>query len=95
MSGSMSFYTGDLKNTFKVPVKYPVQPKSDIKEKEVKAKKDTSIEALQREQAVAWVKNGDGEADFFKKQCDLYPAHVPLLHVSLRVRYTMKKYKSP
>ena len=38
--------------------------KSEIKEKEEKAKKDTSIEALQRDQAVACVKNGDGKADF-------------------------------
>ena len=34
--------------------------KSEIKEKEEKAKKDTSIEALQRDQAVAV----DGKADF-------------------------------
>ena len=64
LSGTMSFYTGDLKNSFKLGVKYGVQPKSEIKEKEVKAKKDTSIEALQRDQAVACVKNGDGKADF-------------------------------
>ena len=71
LSGTMSFYTGDLKNSFKLGVKYGIQPKSEIKEKEVKAKKDTSIDALQRDQAVAWVKNGDGETDFFNKQKEL------------------------
>ena len=64
LTGNMTFYTGDMKNAFKLPVKYPIMPKADIKsEKEVKAKKDTTIAALQRNQAVTWVKNGDGDVE--------------------------------
>ena len=83
LTGNMTFYTGDMKNAFKLPVKYPIMPKADIKsEKEVKAKKDTTIAALQRNQAVTWVKNGDGDVEFFNSQKELYPTHVPLYHVS-------------
>ena len=82
LTGNMTFYTGDMKNAFKLPVKYPILPKADIKsEKEVKAKKDTTIAALQRNQAVTWVKNGDGDVEFFNSQKELYPTHVPLYHV--------------
>ena len=82
LTGNMTFYTGDMKNAFKLPVKYPIMPKADIKsEKEVKAKKDTTIAALQRNQAVTWVKNGDGDVEFFNSQKELYPTHVPLYHV--------------
>ena len=83
LTGNMTFYTGDMKNAFKLAVKYPILPKADIKsEKEVKAKKDTTIAALQRNQAVTWVKNGDGDVEFFNSQKELYPTHVPLYHVS-------------
>ena len=84
LTGMMKFYAGDLKNVLSVPAKYPVQPKADLKaEKEVKAKKDDKIEDLMRNKVVEWVKGGEGDAEFFAKQKDAYPDHVPLYHVSL------------
>ena len=94
LTGNMTFYTGDMKNAFKLPVKYPILPKADIKsEKEVKAKKDTTIAALQRNQAVTWVKNGDGDVEFFNSQKELYPTHVPLYHVSKLLDINFSRYK--
>jgi len=93
LTGNMTFYTGDMKNAFKLPVKYPILPKADIKsEKEVKAKKDTTIAALQRNQAVTWVKNGDGDVEFFNSQKELYPTHVPLYHA--RLQHVVKNAKA-
>jgi len=92
LTGMMKFYAGDLKNVLSVPAKYPVQPKADLKaEKEVKAKKDDKIEDLMRNKVVEWVKGGEGDAEFFAKQKDAYPDHVPLYHA--RLAHLLKEAK--
>lgn len=54
------------------------KPKKDTP---AKAEKDNSIENLERETRVAWVKAGHGQIDHFNKTKELYPTHVPLYHV--------------
>ena len=76
-----------MKNVLAMPVRYPVQPKPDLKaEKEVKAKKDDKIEDLMRNKIVEWVKAGEGGAEFFAKQKENYPDFVPLYHVRNRFK---------
>jgi len=59
-----------------------VHPKPKVKkETPPKAEKDNSIDNLERETRVTWVKAGHGQAEYYNKTKELYPTHVPLYHV--------------
>ena len=71
----------DFKKCSKIPAKYVVD--AEFRETTVydDNKSKIPINQLQEDQAVAWIRNGDGQAEFFKRQREVYPAYIPLLHV--------------
>ena len=74
------------KKTESYQISMPLLPRpKPKKDSPPKAEKDNSIETLEKDQRVAWVKAGHGGDEHFAKAKELYPTHVPLFHVSVEI----------
>ena len=74
------------KKTEAYQITMPLLPRpKPKKDSPPKTEKDNSIETLEKEQRVTWVKAGHGGDEHFVKAKELYPTHVPLYHVSLNL----------
>jgi len=84
------------KKTEAYQITMPLLPRpKPKKDSPPKAEKDNSIETLEKEQRVTWVKAGHGGDEHFVKAKELYPTHVPLYHARLQFLTKDAKEGSP
>lgn len=86
LQGHLTILKDDLtKKVEKHSIRMSLRPRAKAKtDTPPKAEKDTSIETIERNANVGWVKAGTGGSDYFKTAVEKYPDHVPLHHARLQ-----------
>ncbi|CAG5094699.1 Oidioi.mRNA.OKI2018_I69.XSR.g13790.t2.cds [Oikopleura dioica] len=97
LKGSLTILKDDVtKKVEKHSIRMSLRPRAKSKtDAPPKSEKDNSIETIERNANVSWVKAGHGGSDYFKVAVEKYPDHVPLHHARLQFLTKESKVGAP